>query len=280
LLRQGLETQVGGLTLTELDEEGRPEEAGPSGSGAAAAAACKDPSGRRVGVPPPAPAARTLRQACDDAAAAINKARARAQRGAAHPLHARTRSTHASPQTHAQKQVEAKVPLTAALVAEHTRYVAAAVTICYPGGLPAWDSLGAALTGDEAALASAGPAADASLPLAGASLWGPGGKQLPPGRLLSDAVGRNEKTRALLRLQAAGEGPPGREAPVSAAEQAAMLAFYRKKQEEAARLAAAEEADSDSAAWADTRSLKAHFSGVGGVRLGGRGASGFNQGVM
>ncbi len=56
---------MSGLTLTELDEEGRPE-----GSGAAA-----DPSGLRVGVPPPDAAARTLRRTLDDAAAAVHKAR-------------------------------------------------------------------------------------------------------------------------------------------------------------------------------------------------------------
>ncbi len=70
-----------------------------------------------------------------------------------------------------------------------------------------------------------------------ARLWGPGGKQLAVGKLLSDYVGRNDKTKALLRLQRESEGAPGREPTVSAAEQAAMLAFYRKKQDEAARLA-------------------------------------------
>jgi hypothetical protein len=233
-----------------------------------------------VGVPPAEAAARTLRRTIDDAAAAIHKAR--------------TQNTHTSnllfpslispfllfppSPSSLQRQVEAKVPLTAALVAEHLRLIGGAVTICYPGGLPPHDPVAEALADDEHLGGT--QAGAAVVPLPGATLWGPGGKQVPPGRKLSDAVGRNEKTRALLRLQASGEGAPGREAPVSAAEQAAMLAFYRKKQEEAARLAAAEEADSDSAAWANPTSLKTSFSGVGAVRLGGRGASGFNQGVM
>ncbi len=170
------------------------------------------------------------------------------------------------------------MPLTAALLTEHLTLIRAAVTICYPGGLPAWDPVAAELAGESPSGGEAG--AKDIVPLAGATLWGPGGKQVPPGRKLSDAVGRNDKTRVLLRLQAAGEGAPGREAVVSPAEQAAMLAFYRKKQTEAAALAAAEGADSDSAAWADPRSLKASFSGVSSLRLGGRGASGFNQGVM
>ena len=115
--------------------------------------------------------------------------------------------------------------------------------------------------------------------LEGAALWGPGATQLAAGKLLSDSCGRNERTRVLLRLQAAGEGAPGREASTSAEEQAAMLAFYRKKQAEAAALAAADD-DCSSAAWADPRALKASITGVANVRLGGRGSSGFNQGRM
>jgi len=210
-------------------------------------AGARDPSGRRCGVPPPAAAQRTLRRTLDDALAAIHK-----------------------------RQVDAKVPLTAALVAEHTGLVRAAVTICWPQGLPAWDPVAAELAGQ----ASEGGSTQAKevVDPAGATLWGPGAKQLATGKLLSDSCGRNEKTRLLLRLQAAGEGAPGREVTTSPEEQAAMLAFYRKKQAEAAALAAADDDDCSSAAWANPRALKASIAGVADVRLGGRGSSGFNQG--
>ena len=211
-------------------------------------APARDPSGKRCGVPPPPPAQRTLRRTLDDAAAAMHK-----------------------------RQVEAKVPLTAALVAEHMELVRAAVTICWPEGLPAWDPVSRELAGDAPDAASV--QGKEVVALEGATLWGPGAKQLAAGKLLSDTCGRNEKTRVLLRLQAAGEGAPGREASTSAEEQAAMLAFYRKKQAEAAALAAADD-DCSSAAWADPRALKASITGVASVRLGGRGSSGFNQGRM
>jgi hypothetical protein len=68
---------------------------------------------------------------------------------------------------------------------------------------------------------------------------------------------------------------------VSAEEQKAMMAYYHKRQEEMAALEANQEDDYANSAWADSRALKSHFSGVGGSRggisLGGIGGrSGFN----
>lgn len=179
-----------------------------------------------------------------------------------------------------QRQVEAKTCLTQALLDDHFRLVSAAVTICYPGGLPPHDPVAQLLalnTDFDGGIFGA----DFIAPDA-AALWGPGTKLLTSkGPLLSDTVGRNDKTRVLLRLQRLSEGAPGREPSVSAEEQAAMAAFYRKKQEEAQRLAAAaDEVETYDAPWATPGSLKAQLVGVSSVRLGGRGASGFNQGVM
>jgi hypothetical protein len=49
---------------------------------------------------------------------------------------------------------------------------------------------------------------------ASATLWF-AGKQLLPDKLLSEYMGRNERTRAVVKLQKNGQGPPARE-PVSA----------------------------------------------------------------
>jgi hypothetical protein len=48
----------------------------------------------------------------------------------------------------------------------------------------------------------------------GAALWF-AGKQLQPEKKLADYLGRNENTRAVVKLQKKGQGPPARE-PVSA----------------------------------------------------------------
>ena len=112
-----------------------------------------------------------------------------------------------------------------------------------------------------------------------AQLWGPGGKQLLPEKKLGDFVGRNEKTKVVLKLTKKGAGAPQREAPISAEEHKNMLSYYYKKQEEAKKLAEAQE-DVASSAWADPRSLKSAFTGIADIKLGGRGGTGFNQGVL
>jgi hypothetical protein len=50
---------------------------------------------------------------------------------------------------------------------------------------------------------------------ASSTLWF-AGKQLLPDKLLSEYMGRNERTRAVVKLQKKGQGPPARE-PVSSA---------------------------------------------------------------
>ena len=180
--------------------------------------------------------------------------------------------------------------LTHALVAEHTRAVHGAVrdACASSGSALAEDDDIAVLTsgvlsacgeGDRQQVVCATPFAlpdsDFIASPADAVLWGPGNKAMTPAtqdkQLLSDCVGRNDKTKVLIRLQKSGEGQPQREGPsVSAEEQAAMLAFLRRKQEEAARLAASSDdaVDTHDAPWANSRALKTHFSGVGNVRFG------------
>ena len=118
---------------------------------------------------------------------------------------------------------------------------------------------------------------------ASAVLWGPGGKQFEAGKKLSDYCGRNEKSRVVLKLQRKGAGAPAREPAVSAEEQKEMMSYYHRKQEEHKRFAQSGEEEFAHSAWADPKSLKAAFSGVGelkGVGAISRGTTGFNQGVM
>lgn len=232
--------QLRKLSLREVDEE---EASAPQAPSEAALAA--------------------LRRALDDAADAMHKARAAGR----HALRATFSCllTRSLP-PHFQRQVEARVPLTPALVAEHARSVATAARAAFPS-LAALSPLARLLAGD------APPHPEAISP-ALAELWGPGGKQLLRGKLASDTLGRNDKTRALLRLQAAGEGRPLREAPpLSAEEQAAMVAYARRKAAAAAHLERAAEEDFDDdpareAPWARHGSLAATLAGVGdGVKL-------------
>lgn len=210
---------------------------------------CKDPNGKRDGNAPIPQVQEMLRKALDDAAAAASK-----------------------------KNVEAKRPLTRKDLMDAIDVVRGAVMIAYPMGLPEWDPVRMDIEGDEK---------PSNTPLGidildgSAQLWW-AGKQMIPGNKLADHVGRNEKTKIIAKLQKKGSGAPQREAPISPEEHKAMMAFYHKRQEEMKALESNEEDDYTNSAWANSNSLKNHFSGVGGgVRLGGLGGrSGFNGGQM
>ena len=167
--------------------------------------------------------------------------------------------------------MDAKRPLTKKDLMEAIDVVRGAVMIAYPMGLPEWDPVRMDIEADEKP--SATPLGVEILDPATAQIWW-AGKQMIPGNKLSDHVGRNEKTKIVAKLQKKGGGAPQREAAISPEEHKAMLAYYHKRQEEMKALEANDEDDYANSAWADSKSLKNHFSGVGGgrgVSLGGLG---------
>ena len=211
---------------------------------------CKDPIGKRTGEAPVPQAQATLRKALDDAAAAASK-----------------------------KQVEAKHPLTKRELMEHIDLIRGAVMIAYPMGLPEYDPVRIDIEEDEKP--SETPIGIDILDETAQLWWA--GKQMLPGNKLSVHVGRNEKTKVVAKLTKKGAGAPQRENPITPEEHKAMLAYYHKRQEEMKHLEQNDEDDYTNSAWANSRALKNHFSGVGGGRgvsyrgLGGR-SSGFNGG--
>ena len=67
------------------------------------------------------------------------------------------------------------------------------------------------------------------------------------------------------KLQKKGAGAPQREPVVSEDEQKAMIAFYHKKQQETEKLAQEDDDAYLHSQWANPKSLKNAFSGVGDV---------------
>ena len=63
------------------------------------------------------------------------------------------------------------------------------------------------------------------------TLWW-AGKELLRGKLLSDYVGKNEKTKIVAKLAKSGAGMPVREPQVDEETYKKMLSYYHKKQEE------------------------------------------------
>jgi len=161
-------------------------------------------------------------------------------------------------------QVTKKVNLTKKMLLDAVDNIRGAVMICYPMGLPEWDLVRQNLE-DTEDLTGTSFAAEEMDPET-STLWF-AGKQMLPDKQLKEYLGRHEKTKAVVKLQKKGQGAPSREPVVDQDTQKAMMSWYYKKQEEQKKLAEDEDDSYASAAWANSQSLKAHFSGVSAVRL-------------
>ncbi|GAB5576306.1 cilia- and flagella-associated protein 298 isoform X1 [Prionailurus iriomotensis] len=163
----------------------------------------------------------------------------------------------------ALKQVEAGVCVTMEMVKDALDQLRGAVMIVYPMGLPPYDPIRMEFENKE----------DLSGTQAGlnvieeseAQLWW-AAKELRRTKKLSDYVGKNEKTKIIVKIQQRGQGAPAREPIISSAEQKQLMLYYHRRQEELKKL---EENDDDSclnSPWADNTALKRHFHGVKDIK--------------
>ncbi|KAK9844183.1 hypothetical protein WJX81_007262 [Elliptochloris bilobata] len=157
--------------------------------------------------------------------------------------------------------VARRLALTEAALLGALDAVRGAVLAAFPGGLLPWDPVRRGLEG---APGHQGPEA---LEAAAAELWF-AGRALALDAPLSARLGRNDKTRVVLRLQRRGLGAPVREPVVDEETHKAMLAWHFKKQEQQKKLAEDDGTTHYDSAWANPKALKAHFSGVQTLRLG------------
>jgi hypothetical protein len=164
-----------------------------------------------------------------------------------------------------QKQVDAKVCVTVEMLQQQMDLVRGAVTIAFPMGLPLDDSVQCALDGIED-LSGSQDSKDV-LDEADGQLWWAGKQMLRQGQVLSDYIGKNEKTKLIVKLQKAGGGQPTREAAVDEETQKKMMAYYHKKQEAMTALEEDDEDDYANSSWANPKALKSSLNGVGDVRM-------------
>ncbi|XP_043225865.1 cilia- and flagella-associated protein 298-like isoform X2 [Amphibalanus amphitrite] len=197
-----------------------------------------DPLGRRNGRAPKDNMVQVLTKARDEAAAIV-----------------------------AKDQARAGVPLTERVVAEALSILRGATMIVYPMGLPPYDPVRMELenredlSGTQASLQVMDPGL--------AQLWF-SGKEMLRGKTLADYIGKNEKTKLVVKLQKKGQGAPGREPLMTEEEQKKLMAAEFRRQEELKRL----ERDLDdthlSSPWADSGVLKRQFHGLNNVSWGPR----------
>lgn len=162
----------------------------------------------------------------------------------------------------AKEQIAMKQLSTRKALLDGIDAIKGAVMIAYPMGLPPFDTVRQILDEKEDL---AGTAAGLELidPESAATWWA--SKELQAGKLLSDFVGRNEKTKIVCKLQKKGAGAPQREPVISKEEQQAMIAHYHRKQQEVKVLEANNDDEYANSAWANPKSLKSSFTGIGDV---------------
>lgn len=161
----------------------------------------------------------------------------------------------------------AKQPLTKKALSDPINNLRGAIMIAYPAyhGLPEWEPARMILE-DKFDFSNVSQDNYEYLKPQESSIWW-AGKEFQRGKTLADYVGKNEKTKIVVKLQKSGGGAPAREPMVDQESYKNMLSFYHKKQEEMKKL---EEDNDDSylnAPWADPKGLKNQLIG------GGRGVS-------
>jgi hypothetical protein len=162
------------------------------------------------------------------------------------------------------KNVQLKRKTVSKELEEAINNVRGAVMIVYPMGLPDYDHVRQILEEREDLQGTEGLEI---LDIAKTSLWA-FSKEMQSDKLLSDYVGKNDKSKVIVKLQKRGAGAPSREPVVSEDEQKAMIAFYHKKQSEAEKMEMEDEDAYLHSAWANPKALKNAFSGVGDVKWG------------
>ncbi|XP_062870104.1 cilia- and flagella-associated protein 298 [Trichomycterus rosablanca] len=166
-----------------------------------------------------------------------------------------------------KKQVQANVCVNVDMVKEALDQLRGAVMIVYPMGLPPHDPIRMEFE-DQEDLAGT-QASLQVIPEEEAQLWW-ASKELQRGKKLQDYVGKNEKTKLVVKIQRGGQGAPAREPLVSEEQQKQMMMHYYKRQEELKKL---DEADDDSylqSDWSDRQALKKQFQGLTNIRWGPR----------
>lgn len=194
---------------------------------------CKDPVGRRTGNAP-----------CGKMADLINRTRNEAKSDVSKDL------------------VQADKCLTYKDVQDAIDKMKGCIMIVYPMGLPPHDPIKMEFENNEDL--SGTQASKEIFDESNTSLWW-AGKEMAHDKLLKDYIGRNEKTKIVVKLQKKGLGAPQRESAISEDEQKKMMAYYYKRQEELKKL----ETDGTDAylnsAWSDPGQLKRQFQGLNNI---------------
>lgn len=196
---------------------------------------CEDPIGRRTGKAPNEAMAEVLMKTITDAKEMVSN-----------------------------KLTASNTVLTLAIVKDALDRLKGAVMIVYPMKLPPYDPVQMEFENDEDL---SGTQASLEVIEQGSLWWA--GKELLPEKLLSDYVGKNEKTKVIVKLTKKGSSAPGREQVMTEEDKKQMMAWQYRKQEEMKKLHEADDGDDYyNSPWANSSNLKNQFHGIGNIKWG------------
>ncbi|CAN2387610.1 regulation of cilium movement [Pristimantis euphronides] len=158
-----------------------------------------------------------------------------------------------------KNQAKANVCVTMDMVKDALDQLRGAVMIVYPMGLPPHDPIRMEFEDNEDLSGTQAGQMVIEEPIA--QLWW-AGKELLRNKKLGDYVGKNEKTKLIVKIQKRGQGAPAREPVVSEEEQKKMMMYYHRRQEELKKLEEDDDISYLNAEWSDSSSLKRQFQDV------------------
>merc|ERR1712039_440702 len=156
------------------------------------------------------------------------------------------------------------------LVDEHISNLRGAVMIVYPMGLPPYDHINLEFNNEEED-ALAGTQNSKAIINDGGSLWFAGNQMVTDqGKLLSHYVGKNDRSRVVVKVQKRlSQQAPAREPQMTEEEHKKLMSKMYRRQEEMKKLAEEAEFDQDSyldSQWADSGALKRQFQGLNNLK--------------
>ncbi|GFU02603.1 cilia- and flagella-associated protein 298, partial [Nephila pilipes] len=147
-----------------------------------------------------------------------------------------------------QKMIEAGVCLTLDTIQETLEILQGAISICYPMDLPSYEIIKLELENKEDL--SGTQASKEVLEMGKTELWW-ACKKLDESKLLCDYVGKNEKSKVIVKLQKKGHGAPVKEPSLTEQQKKDLLLAEHRRREEFKRLEIDDDDSHLDSQWAD-----------------------------
>ncbi|GAB6027831.1 hypothetical protein CHUAL_002059 [Chamberlinius hualienensis] len=159
------------------------------------------------------------------------------------------------------ENVVADISLTKEKINDIFEMLSGAVRVVYPQGLPNYEPSQQLLDGIKYLDDVKELPLKEILSAETTELWW-AGKQLVREKKLKDYVGKNEKTKIVVKFQKSGCGPPSREPGLSEQQRRELMLLNYKRQEELKSLEENSDLSYLDSEWADRQSLHRNFHGV------------------